>query len=74
MREASPPIRPEEGPVMEQPSPRNARAQVFLDELRGRVSNPIHKRLVEACQSEDAVECMESELRQILLEILRRED
>ena len=55
-------------------SPRNARAQVFLDELQRKVSNPIHKRLIQACQSDNAVECMESELRQILLEILRRED
>ena len=46
----------------------------FLIELLEEVSNPIHKRLVKAYQGNNPVESMESELGQILLEVIHREN
>ena len=45
-----------------------------LDELLAELSDPIHKRLIQAYQGDDPVQSMESELGRILMEILHRED
>jgi len=44
--------------------------QRFLDTL----SDPVHKRLIEAHGGDDPVRSMESELANILKEVLNRED
>ena len=45
-----------------------------LDELLSELSDPIHKRLIQAYQGDDPVQSMESELGKILMELLHRED
>ena len=59
---------------MQKESPRDCRRRKFLEEIQSKVADPVHKRLIEACQGDNAVESMESKLGEILLEILRRED
>jgi len=46
----------------------------YIDELLAQLSDPIHKRLIQAHRGTDPVESMESELSDVLLEVLRRED
>ena len=46
----------------------------YLDELLAELSDPVHKRLIEAYQGDDPVQSMESELGKILIEVLRCED
>jgi len=46
----------------------------FLDELLTKLSNPVHKRLIQAYQCNDPVQSMESELGKILMEVLNREN
>jgi len=46
----------------------------YLDELLEELSDPVHKRLIEAYQGDDPVQSMESELGKILIEVLRCED
>ena len=46
----------------------------YLDELLVKLSDPVHKRLIEAYQGDDPVQSMESELGKILIEVLRCED
>lgn len=60
--------------MMDEVSSRKSRSQEFLDELQGELSDPLHKRLIQVYQGDDPVQSMESELKQILLEVLRRED
>jgi len=52
----------------------DSRRKKFLEEMQAELSNPLHKRLIQVCEGDNAVECMESELGKILLEILHRED
>ena len=59
---------------MEGATSRNSRPNEFLDELQKEISNPLHKRLIQAYQGYNPVESMESELAKILLEVLHRED
>lgn len=46
----------------------------YIDELLAQISDPIHKRLIQANRGTDPVESMESELSDVLLEVLHRED
>lgn len=46
----------------------------YIDELLAQISDPIHKRLIQAHRGTDPVESMESELSDVLLEVLHRED
>ena len=46
----------------------------YLDELLVELSDPVHKRLIEAYQGDDPVQSMESELGKILIEVLCCED
>jgi hypothetical protein len=46
----------------------------YLTELMDRLSNPVHKRLIQAYEGSDPKESMESELGEILLEVLHHED
>lgn len=46
----------------------------FLDELLAQLSDPIHRRIIQAHRGVDPVQSMESELGRILLEVLHRED
>jgi hypothetical protein len=48
-------------------------SQEYLNELLDKLSNPIHKRMISAYEGNDPVQTMESELRKILTEVLRRE-
>jgi hypothetical protein len=52
----------------------NSQLQMFLEELKQEISNPIHKRLLQAYQGQTPVQSMEAELTKILLEVLHRED
>ena len=47
--------------------------QEYLNELLDKLSSPIHKRIIGAYEGDDPVQAMESELRRILTEVLRRE-
>jgi hypothetical protein len=51
-----------------------SRRDEFLLELLEEISDPIHKRLIKAYQGADPVRSMETELGEILLEVVRRED
>lgn len=55
-------------------SAQDSRRKKFLEELEEQLSDPIHRRLIKACQADNPVQSMESELGKILLEILHRED
>ena len=46
----------------------------YLDALLAELSDPVHKRLIQAYQGNDPVQSMESELGKILMEVLHRED
>ena len=48
--------------------------QDYLDELLSQLSDPVHKRLIQAYRGIDPVQSMESELGKILTEVLQRED
>ena len=60
--------------IMDEVSSRELCRDVFLEELHSELSDPIHKRLIKAYQGSDPVQSMESELVNILLEILDNED
>lgn len=46
----------------------------FLGEILKEISDPIHRRLIQAYEEDNPVDSMESELRKILMEVLQRED
>lgn len=50
-----------------------SRRDKFLKELLEQISDPIHRRLIEAYAGENPVRSMESKLSEILMEVLRRE-
>lgn len=60
--------------MMEEISSKNSRREEFLKELQRELSAPLHKRLIQAYLGDDPVQSMESELANILLEVLHRED
>jgi Trp operon repressor len=55
-------------------SPEKSRREEFLDELQREVSDPLHRRLIQAYRGDNPVQSMESELAKILFEVLRGED
>ena len=59
---------------MGQMSSQSSCSEEFLNELQKELSNPLHKRLLQAYQGSDPVQSMEAELARILLEVLHRED
>ena len=59
---------------MNQVASDRSRGDEFLGEMERRVSDPLHKRLIQAYHGEDPAQSMEFELATILLEILHRED
>ena len=46
----------------------------YLDELLAELSDPVHKRLIQAYRGKDPVKSMESKLGEILMEVLNHED
>lgn len=60
--------------MMEKASSPNSRQKEFLDELQRELSDPFYGRLIHAYRGDDPVQSMESELAEMLLEVLRRED
>jgi len=60
--------------MIEEVSSKKSRREEFLDELQRELSDPLHRRLIQAYQGDDPVQSMESELAKILLEVLRHED
>lgn len=54
-------------------SQRSSREE-YVDELLAELSDPVHKRLIQAYRGNDPVQSMESELGKILMEVLHRED
>jgi len=52
----------------------NTSHEKILTELLEELSNPIHKRLIQAYQGEDPLSSMESELATILMELLHSEN
>ncbi len=52
----------------------NSSHEKYLDELLEKLSEPVHKRLIQAYQGNDPVQSMESELANILIEVLQHED
>ena len=59
---------------MEEVSSKNSRREEFLKELQRELSDPLHRRLIQAYPGDNPVQSMESELARILLEVLHRED
>ena len=60
--------------AMSEPTIQECRFKEYQAELLERVSDPVHKRLIEAYQLKNPVGSMEDELGKILLEVLRNED
>jgi len=54
--------------------PQDASREKYIGEFLAALSDPIHKRLIQAYQGGDPVQSMESELGKILMEALHRED
>lgn len=52
----------------------NKRREEFLHELSSQLNNPIHKRLLDAYRGHLPLFSMETELKNVLLEVLRHED
>ena len=48
--------------------------QKYLIELLAELSDPVHKRLIQAYRGDDPVKSMEYELGKILTEVLHHED
>jgi len=48
--------------------------QKYLNELLAGLSDPVHKRLIQAYRGDNPVQSMESELGKILTEVLHHED
>ena len=59
---------------MQSSSSRSSRRDVLIEELLQQVSDPTHKRLLQAYRGSDPVQFMEAELSNILMEVLRGED
>jgi hypothetical protein len=59
---------------MSEATQRELRFKEYKTELAERVSDPIHKRIIDAYQISSPVESMEDELGKILLEVLHNED
>jgi hypothetical protein len=57
-----------------QTNPISSRSNEFLSELLEEITDPIHKRIINAYQGDDPVHSMETELGKILLEVLTHED
>jgi hypothetical protein len=60
--------------MMDEVSSEKSRREEFLDELQREVSDPLHRRLIQAYRGDNPVQSMESELAKILFEVLRGED
>jgi len=59
---------------MDEVSSKKSRTEEFLIELQMELSDPLHRRLIQAYKGDDPVQSMESELSIILLEVLDREN
>ena len=59
---------------MDEPTSKDTRCAEYLDELLKKISDPVHKRLIQAYMGNDPVQSMESELGKILTEVLHLED
>ena len=59
---------------MDKPTSKDARRAEYLDELLKKISDPVHKRLIQAYMGSNPVQSMESELGEILKEVLHLED
>jgi hypothetical protein len=59
---------------MEDKSFRLRKCEEFLGGVLKEISDPIHRRLIQAYEEDNPVDSMESELRKILMEVLQRED
>ena len=58
---------------VEKPAPESA-GQEYVQQFLEQLSDPIHKRLIEAYEGDDPVASMESELGRVLREVLENED
>ncbi len=59
---------------MEESAAQNSKLQKHLAELVDRLTDPVHKRLIQAYEETNPRESMEEELGVILIEVLHRED
>jgi hypothetical protein len=53
---------------------KNSLLNKFLKEVKEKLQNPIHKRIIEAYKEDDPLHSMEEELGKIIMEILQREN
>lgn len=60
--------------AMSEPTLLESRFKEYQAELLEKVSDPVHKRLIEAYQLKKPVKSMEDKLGEILLEVLQNED
>ena len=52
----------------------SSRLELYLQELKALVTDPIHKRLLSAYTGDDPKESVELELDRLLIEVLESED
>ena len=57
-----------------EPTAQEPRLKEFLEELLQEVSDPAHRRLIQAYGGEDPVRSMEAELGRILTEVIADEN
>lgn len=55
-------------------NPQDSPCKEYVDELLAELSDPVHKRLIQAYRGDDPIRSMESELGKILTEVLSGED
>ncbi len=58
----------------DQDQPQPLTAEQIVAQLTSRLTNPLHKRVVQAWTTDDPVHSMEAELSKILLEAIADED
>ena len=51
-----------------------SRLELYLEELKALVTDPIHKRLLSAYTGDEPKESVELELDRLLIEVLKSED
>lgn len=60
--------------MSEEANSQDSPSERYRKELLAGLTNPTHKRLIEAYQGDNPVQSMEAELGKILMEALHRED
>ncbi len=60
--------------MAEEEKPNNPKVAQYLSEVLENISNQRHRRIIQAYKGENPVQLMETELSEIVMEILNSED